>query len=171
MDEKALVAQVVANDYEAIEELFIARCGTAIKFLSARFQYEELLGELYVHLCENDWRRLRTWQGRSSIKRWVEQVAIRICLHMKDFRPTEPLENYEDVLQAPEASPQRADITDVLEAIERLDVDRDRLVMRMLLIEKKELSEVALELAISPNNAYVIKCRAIKRLRDLLCLI
>ena len=169
-----LVARVLINDGCAIEELFIQRCGQEIGFLSIRYRQDDLLGELYFHLSQDDWRRLRTWQGRSSIKCWVEMVAVRICLYrVKDFSRFEPLDNWVDILQADgfgskEALVRNAEISDVLEAIEKLETERDKTVMRSLLINEMDLNEIATELQISADQAYVVKCRAIKRVKQII---
>ena len=53
--------------------------------------YDELVGELYLHLMENNGRRLRTFQGRSSIYQWMKCVAARFFLEKRDSRMRELL--------------------------------------------------------------------------------
>jgi RNA polymerase sigma factor (sigma-70 family) len=173
-EDMTLVARVLTNDLCAIEQLFIQRCGQQIAYLSIKYCHEDLLGELYIHLRQDDWRRLRTWQGRSSIKSWVEMVAVRICLYrVKDLSRFEPLGNWANILQADgfgsqEVLARNAEINDVLEAIEKLERKRDKRVMYSLILNEMDLNEIAAELQISTDKAYVVKCRAIKRVKQLI---
>jgi DNA-directed RNA polymerase specialized sigma24 family protein len=78
-NERALVAAVCGNDSAAIDRFFLDVCGPVTVWLAAKFQYEDLMGKLYEHLSADDWRRLRTWEGKSALRTWVTSVAIRLC--------------------------------------------------------------------------------------------
>lgn len=42
--------------------------------------YDELVNELYLHIMANDARRLRMFEGRSSIYLWLKSVAHNFFL-------------------------------------------------------------------------------------------
>ena len=58
--DRTLVERVCADDDQALEELLGRRCRFVIRYLSQQYGYEDLQNELYVHLREDNWRRLRT---------------------------------------------------------------------------------------------------------------
>jgi RNA polymerase sigma factor (sigma-70 family) len=175
LSDRDLVERICTDDPEAAEELLLRRCGRAIAWLSRQYSYEDLLGHLYLHLREGNWRRLRTWRGDSPIVRWVEQVAVRICRRkVKDSRRFVSLEDggY-GLLEEPGWRPDEQWLRTVervrlLEAIEQLDAQRDRLVLLAAYFEGKDPDDIAAELGITRGNVDVIKHRALKRLRRML---
>ena len=135
----------------------------------------DLADELFVHLSEDGWQRLRTWTGKASIKSWVRIVARNVCGQMvKDWNRSIPLS---DVVDSQVADGQESILhqiiesercVEVLNAIETLDSARDQAVLRMFYFESKSPACIAAALGCPVDRVYVIKLRAVKRLQQML---
>jgi RNA polymerase sigma factor (sigma-70 family) len=172
-----LVAAVCNNDLAAIEHFLDSCCAPVVLGLSRRFsryEYGDLLNDLAIHLFEGDWRRLRTWQGRSTLRAWVRQVAARLCLHhcrnlQRDPRK-EPLtdataQTDDDPLTELGLQESRVE---VLRAIERLDDPVDRVILLMRFFEDATAAQIAETLDITPEYARVRLHRALNRVREMI---
>lgn len=169
----ALVGRVCACDRAAAETLFTTVLGRTITAVSRRWNYPDLLDELFVHLSENDWRRLKTWEGRSSLQSWIRVVCNRICSEAVQGRqrfvplPTGTESDFvsreEQVIDEMIREETRLGL---LDAIEELDAPRDRLVLRLHYFSGRDLPSIAKELGVPLATVYVIKSRAVARLRE-----
>jgi RNA polymerase sigma-70 factor (ECF subfamily) len=173
VDDRALVERVAAGDAAAVREMFVERHGRSLSYLANRLGCEDLTNALLVYLAEDDWRRLRTWDGRCTFGYWLELVAVRFFLrHMKDERASAPLPVYElasDRDGEPGAELLRKERrAELLEALNKLPDDRERLAILLHYFDGLPLNEVARELHVSVANLYVIKHRALRRLRGIL---
>jgi len=169
--DRDLVERVCRDDPDAIEDLLTSRCGSVIRYLSRQYLYEDLRNELYVHLKEDGWRRLRSWQGRSSISAWVKQVAVNLCLKNAKERPAfEPLEKLGELVSdgndghyGHEATLRRVDL---LRAIRALADHRERFFIIQHVLRDRSIPDVAAELGVTREHADVIKHRAVGHLRE-----
>jgi len=157
----------------AQQELFVDRCGKMLSFLARKYDYEDLLPDLLLHLQQEDWRRLRTWQGRSNLKTWVEMVAIRLSSrHLKERRRFVPLEQWNELESAmkqhDEDQEARFSRRDLLKAMALLRSAQERRLLALHAIQGLPLAEVASLMEISRANADVIKHRAIRNMRKAL---
>lgn len=52
------------------------------RVFSGNVELDEMVGELYIYLAEDGWRRLRTFDARngSSLKTWMSRVAWRFFI-------------------------------------------------------------------------------------------
>lgn len=172
VQDAALVRRVCAGERAAAAELFTTVLGATVEAVAQRWGYPDLLDDLFVHLSENDWRRLRTWQGRSSLQGWVRVVCSRICreavkgssrlvpLPLGEDRAT--MDPAEDVVERLIREESRLGL---LDAIERLETPRDRLVLRLHYLQGCGLPDIAKQLGVPLSTVYVIKSRALSRLR------
>jgi DNA-directed RNA polymerase specialized sigma24 family protein len=171
--DRYLIAKVVQGDASAIEELFCNRFGRSAVFLAARFHMapHEILSDLYWHLSEDNWRRLRTWRGDASLKRWLELVSVRLSLKsVKDSARFTPLEELEGGLvnsEERQSATDAAEISSVLEAINKLPSGKMRLVAR-LSFEGVDPVRIAEILNLKRGYVDTLKCRAISGLREIL---
>ncbi len=167
--DQSLIERVCAGDREAAEELFGIRLRRKIRYLAMRCSYDDLPGELYLHLTEDSCRRLRTWRGDSSLDAWVQRVAINLSIErLKKERRL--------VLYDPDVMAEKWGVeldlnkgllrSDLLRAIEALDSAQERLMITLHVMQDKSIEEVAAILRVTPNNAHQIKSRAIKHLRE-----
>jgi RNA polymerase sigma factor (sigma-70 family) len=169
-----LVRRICSGDRKAEEHLFCDRLSSTVAFLSRQYRYEDLPNDLYVHLREDAWRRLRTWNGGSSLVTWVRQVGAHLCItrarnakgrevpsgaHDAQLDVATPTTPYDDLIAA-------YDRAALLSGIESLREPRDRLVLRWLCLEERSVAEVAEELDVPKEHAYVLRNRAVGRLRE-----
>ena len=83
--DQALVAGLVAGHPRAARA-FLERFGPLVRNLAmGEFRCDEaeardLLQDLYLHLCEDGWRRLRLWSGQGSLAGYLRTTAKRLLL-------------------------------------------------------------------------------------------
>ncbi|MDY4751961.1 MAG: sigma-70 family RNA polymerase sigma factor [Prevotella sp.] len=164
-----IVESLLAKDEKVTQEFFYVWCRPLIyslirKVFDYQVDYDELVNELYLYLLADDGRRLRTFQGRSSIYQWLKCVATRFFLEKRDNgfviedASSEPLYPSDEPSFEPEGREEvRQDVERFLSMIGN---SRYRLVLRRLLLEGYEYKELAAELNTSVANLYNIKKRA-----------
>lgn len=154
----------------AQRELLEERCGKMLEFLAHKFDWSDLPGEILLHLQQDDWRRLRTWKGNSSLKTWVETVATRLCLRrLKERRRFVALEEWNELEAAVnrhrEEQDERFSSRDLKVAMAFLKSDQERRLIVLHALQGLPLAEVAKMMGITRGNADVIKHRAIRNMR------
>lgn len=82
LNDRELVALLIANDPEAIEYLFFNRCNGMFAHIirsvfGSQGTKEELITEFYLYLFENDWEKLRNFEFKSGLNTWLTVVALR----------------------------------------------------------------------------------------------
>ncbi len=145
------------------------RCGRTIAALARRFQYEDLLGDLYLWLREDDWRRLRGWREDGPLEGWMRVVAINRCHEFgrqqgrNMFVDPEHLEAF----SSPDApGPEhRLCRSELLQAIEQLRDPRQRYILYGVLADRAP-EELARDLKITRDNVDKLKSRALASLRQ-----
>jgi len=102
LTDQALIAALVAGDPQAAR-IFVQRFGPIARHIAMHLfrcdeeRGRELLQQLFLHLCENDWRRLRQWDGRGRLESYVYTIARRLMLReIERGRPEGPLPEEED---------------------------------------------------------------------------
>lgn len=141
---------------------------------ATREAVDDLHNGLFVLLMENDFQRLRQFQGRSSLSTYVRIITTRHVIdflrrqrnhlplhddpaasHLADHRAT-PLEHLEQVEQ------ERA----VQRAIARLQ-PRERLLLKLVFDRELEPAQVCRTLDITMSAYYNQKSRLLKKMRNL----
>lgn len=170
MTDQQLINLLIARDERVTQQFFFKDCRPL--FMSIihhifhdKAEYDELINELYLHLMEDDARRLRQFERRSSIYQWLKTTAIRFFLEKRD----EMIEN-----DSQEHLLQQVATTQIVEVEQRfsskLDVEnllaylpnrRYAYVIQRLVIEDAKPQEIANELGVTVDNLYNIKKRAI----------
>lgn len=85
-NDRRYVYGIIAGDGAIVNEFFYEKMYDAIQYLNysiwgGRMDFDELVSELYLHLAENDFRRLRLFVGdTASLKTWVSKIAKRLFL-------------------------------------------------------------------------------------------
>ena len=82
MTDQEIIQGLIDRNERITQDFFFRRCQPLIFALISKFypqgaDYDELVSELYLHLMENDARRLRQWEGRS---RWWQGISSLIKL-------------------------------------------------------------------------------------------
>lgn len=168
MTDQEIIQGLIDRDDSITSDFFFRRCRPLIFALIARFypagaDYDELVNELYVHLMEDDARRLRMYEGRSSIYQWLKQVARNFFLDRKNRERV--IENEtsgrlleKDVLTDNAALEAAMDVAAILDQMEN---ERYRLVLQKLLIEGMSFDDLEKLTGIRKANLYNIKKRAL----------
>ena len=167
--DRQILDSLLARDEQVTRDFFFVWCRPLFyslirKVFHFEVDYDELVNELYVHLMENDGRRLRSFQGRSTIYQWLKCVATRFFLEMRDGgqviedSSSEPLYPVDEPTFEPmEENVAREDFKRLLALMRN---DRYRLVLQRLFLEGVPYKDLAAELQVSLANLYNIKKRA-----------
>lgn len=167
--DKQIVEGLLAKDGKVTHDFFFVWCRPLIyslirKVFDFDVDYDELVNELYVHLMENNGRRLKSFQGRSSIYQWLKCVATRFFLEKRDGKAViedssnEPLYPVDEPIFEPTES--ESDREDIKRMLALMPNPRYRLVLQRLLLEGADYKEVAAELKTPVSNVYNLKSRA-----------
>ena len=88
MTDQEIIQGLINRDEKITRDFFFRRCQPLIYSLIAKFypkgaDYDELVNELYLHLMDDNARRLRQYEGRSSIYQWLKSVSRNYFLDRK----------------------------------------------------------------------------------------
>ena len=91
MKENKIISGLIAHNDTITRQFFYQNCRPLFYKLigdifTTHVDYDELVNELYVHLMEDDARRLRSFNGDSSIYQWIKKVAYNFFLDLKLHR-------------------------------------------------------------------------------------
>lgn len=168
-----LIDRLIVRDEQATQQFFFQDCRSLFMSIihtifEEKADYNELISEFYLHLMEDDARRLRQFQGRSSIYQWIKTVAIRFFLEKRDEMiekdSKEHLLEQVAISETIEAEPRWSAKMDVEHLLALIPNQRYVYVIRQLVLEEISPQKVADELGITIDNLYNIKKRAIAAL-------
>ena len=108
------------------------------------------------------------------MKTWLSRVVYRFfdekSSSMIDSAPHDPIDDMDSKLMfVDETFKVDMTIEDIRNAMKRVKPPRDRDLLEALLIDEYEAEEVAKKFEVSIDYLYVIKNRALVKLRKLLC--
>jgi RNA polymerase sigma factor (sigma-70 family) len=172
-----LVSRVCADDAAAVTifycNLLIPIAKSVLRSFQAHWHDpEELANALFVRLCDGNWRRLRTWN--ENLPGWLRQVCSRLFLEtLQGLWRNTPLTDLQISRLASDDAVLDQLVRDetgfqLLEAIRHLDSPRDRRVVNLYYVAGMPLPSIAAELDVPVGTLYVIKKRALGRLRRIL---
>ncbi|MCP3871824.1 MAG: sigma-70 family RNA polymerase sigma factor [Desulfobacteraceae bacterium] len=160
--------------YKSIQYTLLAR---NVSF--SKDDLEDLHNTVFLRLFENDYRKLRQYQGKNgcSIPSWIRMIAVRIVLdHLR-------LKNI-DSLSSRKAQISLEDLPEIkvngntplarLESNEQLKIlkkamaslpDRDRMFLNLHIGKSLSIAEAAGIMHLTVDNAYTVKHRAIQKLK------
>ena len=173
---REIVDALIARDSAVTEQFFFKDCRPLFvsiirNVFSYEVDYDEFVNEFYVYLMEDDARRLRQFECRSSIFQWIKIVAIRYFVakrnRMIDLNPPKPLIDGSQLIADEHSAAQDDAKMDVESLLAKMPNRRYAYVVRRLLLDDAEPQKVAAELNIEVFNLYNIKKRAIAALTEL----
>jgi RNA polymerase sigma factor (sigma-70 family) len=132
---------------------------------------DDLINDFYIYLQENNWQRLRTFRFESKIQTWITVIASRYFLKKYSRQITnrsagnpslEGVQVFTDEFH--ERKLVRAEL---LEAIRDLKDKRQQHVL-LLTLQGFDSSEIGRRMDTTVNNVYVLKSRAIEKLKTML---
>jgi len=163
--------------YQTVRTTFLAK-----QIPLSRQDLEDLHNTVFLGLFEQGCAKLKLYQGRNgcTLASWIRIVTVRIVLnHLrkkgvdgplweKKKAPVEELSWLRGDDQGPLALMESAEQEKLVhEGMESL-APRDRLFMKLHVDQGLAVEEVAEALQISVQNAYVVKHRAVERLKSYL---
>ena len=91
MRNRDIIDSLIAHDEKVTQQFFFQNCRPLLykligELFSTHVDYDELVNELYLHLMEDNARRLRSFNGESSIYQWIKKVAYNYFLDLKLHR-------------------------------------------------------------------------------------
>lgn len=170
MTDQEIVDALIERDGEVTQEFFFIKCRplfTSIirSVFSYKVDYDEFVSEFYIYLMEDDARRLRKFEGRSTIFSWLKIVAIRYFIAKRDQliekESEEPLIDRGMRKMAFDDEGANDAKMDVSKVLGMMANRRYVYVIRRLVLEDCEPQELADEMDITVDNLYNIKKRAI----------
>lgn len=172
MKDKDIQDGLISHNDAITRQFFYQNCRPLLYKLigdifSTHVDYDELVSELYVHLMEDDARRLRSFNGDSSIYLWMKKVAYNYFLDLKLQRRLIENESserpYEKKDELVDSSSQEAKM-DVATLIDQIENERYRMVLKKVVIEGMDYDELAKITGLKKSNLYNIKKRAMAEL-------
>jgi hypothetical protein len=173
---REIVDALIARNPVVTEQFFFKDCRPLFvsiirNVFSYEVDYDEFVNEFYIYLMEDDARRLRQFECRSSIFQWIKVVAIRYFIakrnRMIDLNPQKPLIDKSQLIADEHSVAQDDAKIDVETLLAKMPNRRYAYVVRRLLLDDAEPQRVAQELKIEVFNLYNIKKRAIASLTEL----
>lgn len=172
-----LVNAVCGNDHQAIVHLFYKKCLPTFQYhIYKLFPYREdirdLVDEFFLYLFEDDWRRLRTFDGtRASLATWMSVTSFRFFKAYKHSKIDSNgiisiSDKWETFVGDWVQSSDAGIMMDLNEAIDSIKNDRDREIARLVFIEDKEFQTIADRFELSVDYVYTVKNRLIKNLKS-----
>jgi RNA polymerase sigma-70 factor (ECF subfamily) len=167
--DERLVCATLAGDDGAFAVL-VARHKRRVFGIAARFARERhALDDVAQETFLRAWRHLRRFRGDAPFEHWLARIAVRVCYdYLRRVRRDAvltPLENLE-VAAAENPAPEQAREL-VAAALARLRPD-ERLVITLLELEERSVSEVAALTGWSVSKVKVRAFRARQALRKIL---
>lgn len=166
MTDCEIIQGLIARDNLVTEDFFFRRCRPLFHSIihliyNYEVDYDEFINELYIYLMEDDSRKLRNFQFRSSVYQWLKVIAVRYFTNKHDA-----LIEYNTISAHYKRDEQIGsdEQTSAKDDLERLfcqmSNERYVYVIRRLILEDMEPEALAREMGITTANLYNIKRRA-----------
>jgi len=176
MTDPQIIQGLIDRDERITREFFFLRCQPLVysliqKFFGGEADYDELVNDLYLHLMEDDARRLRMFKGNSSIYYWLKEVAKNYFLDKKT--QVSLIENVDDERLLDKAKNELTDnsaneaIMDVASLLDQIENERYRMVLQKVVLEGMDYDELEKVTGIKKANLYNIKKRAMAELEKI----
>lgn len=171
-----LVEAVTSGDKEAIVYFFYEKFWPTFQYhiyniFTGSADVQELVDEFFLHMYEDDWRRLRTFDpSKAALSTWISTVSFRFFRNYKrsriDLNGLVTINDKWDTLRTDWVQEVDAGfLMDITKAIDSIRNDRDRNIARCLLIEDAEYEDIAKEYGLSVDYVYTVKNRVLKKVR------
>lgn len=178
------------SDQKLLEEVYGGNEGAIVYFFytkfASTFQYhiyhifpyrvdiDELVDEFFLYMQENDWRRLRTFDGsKSSLATWVSTVSFRFFKNYKttkiDFNGVISISDKWETLRGDWVESHDAGIMmDLQNSISQIKSERDRQIAEKIFILDVSFERIAEEFGMTTDYVYTVKNRIVKQLKNTL---
>ena len=97
MTDQETVEKLINGDDTTIKEFFFERCRPMLTYIGSSYfpnkqSADELIGELYKLLSQDNWKKLRQFQYSCSLNSYVTIIASRYFQRKRDIHPALPLD-------------------------------------------------------------------------------
>lgn len=177
LSDHQLVEQILTGNYKAVVYFFKSKCQPSFEYIHRTYlkdlelSVDDLINDFYIYLQENNWQRLRTFRFESKIQTWITVIASRYFLKKYSRQITNrSAENpsLEGVQVFTDEFHERKLVrAELLEAIGGLQDKRQQHVL-LLTLQGFDSAEIGRRMDTSVNNVYVLKSRAIEKLKTIL---
>ena len=166
MTDRDIIHGLITRDNRVTEDFFFHRCRPLFHSLihliyNYEVDYDEFINELYIYLMEDDSRKLRNFQFRSSVYQWLKVIAVRYLTNKHDALIED---NTISALYKRDEHIGTDEQTSAKDDLERLFCQMQNkryvYVIRRLILEDLEPEALAQEMNITTANLYNIKRRA-----------
>lgn len=170
MTDQEIIKGLIDRDKFITEKFFFVKCRPLFHSVMTlvfdhEVEYNEMVNDLYTYLMEDNAKKLRNFQFRSSVYQWLKILAIRFFIKIR----TQVIDNtsheppYDGLGQAAQESDISAE-HDLERLFKAMPTKRYAYVIRRLVLEDCEPKELAQEMNITIANLYNIKRRSIAQL-------
>ena len=178
LDDRELVALLLANDQDAIEYLFFYRCNGMFAHIihsvfGSQGTKEELITEFYLYLFENDWDRLRNFEFKSGLNTWLTVVALRFFKKKRIFQTKLVAVDPQLIVEHQKNETDDYDIfhemsrLELYQAIDRLSKPRERYALLADLTGKRA-EDIAAEMGCTVAAVYNLTKKARLELKSIM---
>jgi len=181
LSDTELVDAVIRGDESAIKYFFYEKYIPLFKIIyykvasNRRVPFEDLLQELFIHFCKNDWEKLKKYdESCGKLNAWLSTVVYNLfddkSSSMIDSAPHDPIDDMDCDRQFADWASQidgKLLVEDVMKLLDLLHPPRYKTVLIEVRVKLRSIEEVAKELKITKANLSNILSRA-KQQFDLL---
>uniref|UniRef100_UPI0040562E8C sigma-70 family RNA polymerase sigma factor n=1 Tax=Alistipes sp. TaxID=1872444 RepID=UPI0040562E8C len=161
---------LINRDEVVTAEFFYKQCRPMFnsvihKVFAYDVDYDECISEIYIYLMEDDARRLRQFEGRSTIFQWLKIVSIHYFI-AKRRRVIENVSHEPLLDRSLRSNSHNEEVKndarmDVETLLDEMANDRYVEVIERLILKDEEPEKVARSMGINVDNLYNVKKRAI----------
>jgi len=171
---EALVRRFSNLVYQAVQQTFLVK-----HVLYAKEDLQDLHNSVFLQLFEEGCKKLKQYEGKNgcSLATWIRLIAVRIVLDHLRKKGVDSIACRGALLALDEVYGLKGDECDGVALLERAEKERllregiqnlsprDRLFMKLHFDQGLPVAEVAAAMQVSVENVYIIKHRAIQKLR------
>lgn len=176
-EDKKIISGILSDNEETIRYYFYEKCKPIFRVINRKFFFNqvderELISELYIHLSENDWYNLRTFDDNiSNLKTWTSTVAHNLFkdkkIRKKLIKQVSSSENIMPELITEEYF-NNMFLEDMENLLKKIKYKEYRFVIQKVVFEGYELQKIADEMGIAIDDFYTLKSRALKQFRKII---
>lgn len=170
MSDKEIIKGLIERNERVTRDFFFKECRSLFCAVMQRVfdyevNYDEFVNELYIYLMEDDAKKLRNFQYRSSVYTWLKIVAIHYFLNKKDeMIDDKSRETPYDCNAAVLSDDNKIAKMDIQKLLVLMSNQRYAYVIKRLILEDCSPEQLAEEMGITTANLYNIKRRAMAQL-------
>lgn len=175
LNDKELIARIVQDDAAAVEYLFFVKCRPMFQrivyqLFSNNVEVEELIGEFYLYVRKNDWAKLKSFEGKSSLMTWLTVVATRFFVNNRqdlvNLQDT-IAQNVQDLTNQLQSNDQIINKLELYDAVFKIPNPKYRWVI-LADLNGNTSQEMSIALQTTIGNIYNYRKRGIIELKEII---